>query len=81
MNQAAEALGRSIKAGPVCVRTLAGAWVAEAAHTRVDNFRVARRDRFVANAQSVHDAGAHVFHDGVCLVGQLQENFLVGVLL
>ncbi len=66
-------VGRKVRIG-----ALAGADVAEAADRGVDQLRVARVQRLVAEAQAIHDAAAVVLDHRIGIVAELQDEFAAG---
>ena len=63
-------VGREVRVG-----TLARAHVAEAADRGIDQLRVAGVQRFVAEAEAIHDAAAVVLHHRIGIVAELQDQF------
>ena len=77
MHQAAKTLRRRIERRPVRIRTFARPRITETAHAGIDDLRVPLRNDLVADTQSIHDTGPHVFNHGVSLIAEFKENFLV----
>jgi hypothetical protein len=77
VRQPAHALGDDVERRPVHVGALPGARIAEAAHRRVDDARVAGGDHLVAAAEAVHDAGTGVLEHGVGLLAHAQKDLAV----
>ena len=72
-DEAAHRLGDDVVSGQVGVGAGAGARIAEAADGGVDEAWVALGERFVGEAEALHDAGGEVLDEHVRLFGQAHD--------